>query len=336
VKSLKPTGRAIVVMSQGVLFRGQPEQTEEEDGRKQKADAEYTIRQGFIKADVIECVIVLPSKVFYGNNVPGSLVVLNKRKAPERKNKILLIWASRHYEASNPQNLLRRADCMRILVPWRAFGDLVKCRVLVPQLEEELIGEVEHDRNASLSDIDAAYGSVLAPLPALREELTTRQQFAEKEPPKDKVEVKKYREEKKANAERLKDLKRELKVAEKLEAEANEKRAVANQQAERQINLLRETAADLLRICGDEAEARRYFVVTERQEIEENEFNLNLPRYVDTFEPEPMIPLTDALREDEAATARLAAHTEQLHNMLRQFLSHASTLENDHAKAQKT
>jgi Type I restriction-modification system methyltransferase subunit len=33
VKSLKPTGRSIVVMSQGVLFRGQPEQTEEEDGR---------------------------------------------------------------------------------------------------------------------------------------------------------------------------------------------------------------------------------------------------------------------------------------------------------------
>src|SRR5713226_5409901 len=123
VRSLKPTGRAIIVMSQGVLFRGQPEQTEEEDGRNQKADAEYTIREGFIKADLIECVIVLPSKIFYGNSVPACLVVLNKRKAPERKDKILLIWASRHYEANNPQNILRRADCMRILVPWRGFGD---------------------------------------------------------------------------------------------------------------------------------------------------------------------------------------------------------------------
>src|SRR3989454_193486 len=38
VKSLKSGGKAIIVMSQGVLFRGQPEQTEEEDERNQKAD----------------------------------------------------------------------------------------------------------------------------------------------------------------------------------------------------------------------------------------------------------------------------------------------------------
>src|ERR1039458_5309707 len=63
VRSPKPTGRAIVVMPQGVLFRGQPEQTEEQDGRKQKADAEYVIREGFIKADLVECIIVLPAKL---------------------------------------------------------------------------------------------------------------------------------------------------------------------------------------------------------------------------------------------------------------------------------
>ena len=49
VASLADAGRAIVVMSQGVLFRGQPEQTEEEDGRRQKADAEYVIRRGFVE-----------------------------------------------------------------------------------------------------------------------------------------------------------------------------------------------------------------------------------------------------------------------------------------------
>jgi type I restriction enzyme M protein len=98
VKSLKDDGRAVIVMSQGVLFRGQPEQTEEEDGRNQKADSEYVIREGFVKGDFIECVIVLPSKLFYGNNVPGCLIVLNKNKAPERKGKILMIWASRHFQ----------------------------------------------------------------------------------------------------------------------------------------------------------------------------------------------------------------------------------------------
>lgn len=82
VKSLKPTGKAIVVMSQGILFRGQPEQTEAEDGRNQKADAEYVIRESFVKDDLIEAVIVLPSKIFYGNNVPACLVVLNNPRAP--------------------------------------------------------------------------------------------------------------------------------------------------------------------------------------------------------------------------------------------------------------
>lgn len=152
VKSLKPTGRAIVVMSQGILFRGQPAQTEEEDGRNQKADAEYLIREGFVKSDLIECIIVLPSKLFYGNSVPGCLVVLNKRKAPEHKGKILLIWAARHYQNANPQNLLRRADCMRVLVPWRAFGDLAKCRELVPEHERALIAEIEHDRDTALAE----------------------------------------------------------------------------------------------------------------------------------------------------------------------------------------
>ncbi len=311
VKSLKPTGRAIVVMSQGVLFRGQPEQTEEEDGRKQKADAEYTIREGFAKSDLIECVIVLPSKLFYGNNVPGSLVVLNKRKAPERKDKILLIWASRHYEANNPQNILRRADCMRILVPWRGFGNLGKCRSLIPQHEKELVGEVERERDASLRDIDCAYCPLLAPLPALREELAEREAFAEREPPQDKDEKKKLREEKKANAERLRNLKREIKGLEKLEAEAEEKRSIARKRAAREIDFIRESAADMLRICSNPGEAQRYFAVVGRPEIEENEFNLNIPRYVDTFEPEERIEINDALSAfHEASRASLLKRRE--------------------------
>lgn len=294
-KSLKPTGRAVVVMSQGILFRGQPEQTEAEDGRNQRADAEYLIRERFIKNDLIECVIVLPSKLFYGNSVPGCLVVLNKRKAPERRDKILLVWASRHYQSSNPQNLLRRADCLRVLVAWRAFGDLEQCRALIPRHEAELIVDIERARDMTLGEIQDAYGEQLEPLPALRRELAERLALEGKEPPQDKETRKKFREEKKANADRLKVLKAVVKALTKLEAEAEEKRAAARQHAEREIALARETAADLARICSDPAEARRYFAVAERAEIEENEFNLNLPRYVDTFEPEEEIAIDEAL-----------------------------------------
>jgi len=194
-------------------------------------------------------------------------------------------------------DLLRRADCMRILVPWRAFGDLEKCRVLIPQHEAELIAEIERERDTALSEIEEAYGASLAPLPALRQELAERQAFAEKKQPEDKEERKKFREEKKANAERLKELKAAVKDLTKLEAEAEEKRAAARQHADREITLAHEAAADLARICADPAEARRYFVVAEREEIRENEFNLNLPRYVDTFEPEEKIEIDDALAQ---------------------------------------
>ncbi len=316
VKSLKSTGRAIIVMSQGILFRGQPEQTEAEDGRNQKADAEYTIREGFIKADLIECVIVLPGKLFYGNNVPGCLVVLNKRKQQARKGKILLIWASRHYQSSNPQNILRRADCMRVLVPWRGFGALDKCRALIGEHEDSLIAEIANDRDKTLQELEDSYGPFLEPLPGLQKELADCLAIAELEPPKDKEALKVFRKRKKANAETLKGLKPRVKALEKLSAEAEEKKAGVRQQAEREIALTRETAADLARICGDPKEAARYFVVAERAEIEENEFNLNLPRYVDTFEPEEHIEIGEALATLEDAERQAHSVTQALREKL--------------------
>ena len=317
VRSLKSTGRAIVVMSQGVLFRGQPEQTEEEDGRKQKADAEYVIREGFAKSDLIECVIVLPSKLFYGNNVPACLVVLNKRKAPDRKDKVLVIWASRDCQSDNPQNLLRRSDCLRILVPWRAFGDLSKCRDLVQKHEIEFVAEVEGERNTALVDIDEAYAPFLAPLSRLRAELAEREALATKEAPSDKEEKKKFRDQKKVNAERLKTVKREIKALEKLEAEAEEKRIAVTKKADREVVLVKESANDLLRICSDPKDAGRYFAIVERPELETNEFNLNVPRYVDTFEPEEPIQISAALAAFDTSSREFLRTRRELRRLLK-------------------
>lgn len=316
VKSLKPTGRSIVVMSQGVLFRGQPEQTEEEDGRNQKADAEYLIREGFIKNDLIESIIVLGSKMFYGNSVPACLVVLNKRKAPERKDKILLIWASRFFQPANPQNLLRPVDRMRILIPWRAFGELETCRELLPQHEAELIAEIEQARNIALTEIDEAYDPLLKPLTALRAELQERLELAKREQPQGKEERKKFREAKKENTQRLQRLKPIVKSLTKLETEAEEKQASVRQRAEREILLTRETAQELSLIYFDSSEARRCFAVADRAEIEDNEFNLNLPRYVDTFEPEQKIEIADARLDLEKANETFGRVQTELNRLL--------------------
>jgi len=54
-------------------------------------------------------------------------------------------------------------------------------------------------------------------------------------------------------------------------------------------------ADELLAMLADPEQRKRYFSVVEREELEENEFNLNIPRYVDTFEPEEEIDLSEAI-----------------------------------------
>ncbi|WP_434113296.1 N-6 DNA methylase [Methylocaldum sp. GT1TLB] len=340
-------GKGMVVMSQGVLFRGQPEQTEEEDGQNQKADTEYLIRRGFVEADLIECIVVLPSKLFYGNGVPACLLLLNKNKPEARKGKTLMIWASRHFQKSNPQNLLRPSDLMRILVPWRAFGDLEQAKALVDSHTAQLIREVEENRDQRLTDIEDAYGPVLAPLAKLEAEqaqlalLDLKAKAVDEAVSPDhswfhplaplKAEVEKVHAEidaagrgdkaalrtklakpKKAYDDarkqlidairtHLKHLNKAVKELKKLQEEREAREQEIRLAAEREIDHINETAADLRRILNDPDEARRYFAVVDRAEIEENEFNLNLPRYVDTFEPEKVVPLDEAVHNLKAA-----------------------------------
>jgi type I restriction enzyme M protein len=72
-------------------------------------------------------------------------------------------------------------------------------------------------------------------------------------------------------------------------------------------NLLRDT--DLQRIV-DTVRARhgvtKYAYLATRAEIAENDFNLNIPRYVDTFEEEAEIDLMAVRNERERLKAELA------------------------------
>jgi len=52
-------------------------------------------------------------------------------------------------------------------------------------------------------------------------------------------------------------------------------------------------------------EAEKYAYPASFAEIEENEFNLNIPRYVDTFEPEPEIDIAATQKEIEEIEAEL-------------------------------
>ena len=336
VKALKPEGKAIIVMSQGVLFRGQPEQTEDGDGRNQKADTEYLIREGFISANLIECVVVLPPKLFYGNSVPGCLIVLNKNKPADRQGRVLLIWASRNFQKANPQNLLRPSDLMRILVPWRAFGDLTQCRRLVSDYEDRLVAEERLELERRMVDIADAFDPLIKPLFKTKADLAflvdasfkTWLQAPDKAHPffghllalmpggKFRVAA---ADAKAAYLERVRFLIREVRNLESVQLERTEQERQVNKHFEREIEHIREAAADLLRICSDPKEAARYFVVAESAEILANEFNLNLPRFVDIFDAdetpgleETLNALNTATGEYQTAEATLNAVLERL------------------------
>jgi type I restriction enzyme M protein len=85
-------------------------------------------------------------------------------------------------------------------------------------------------------------------------------------------------------------------------------------------NVLRE--ADLQRIL-DTAAARqpvaRYAHLATPAEIAENDFNLNIPRYVDTFEEEAEIDLMAVRREREQLKAELARLEAQMDAYLKEL-----------------
>ena len=106
-------GRMGVVIDNGCLFRG---------GREKRIRAKMLSR----KNDFIECVILLPEKLFYNTGAPGAIIILRKNKPPERKGKVLFINASNEYE-KHPEvrklNRLGDEHIEKIVKAYREFKD---------------------------------------------------------------------------------------------------------------------------------------------------------------------------------------------------------------------
>jgi type I restriction enzyme M protein len=80
--SAKESGRVGLVVDNGCLFRG---------------GAEKAIRSKIIEKDWVECIILTPEKLFYNTGAPGAIIIFNKNKPLERRNKILFINASNEF-----------------------------------------------------------------------------------------------------------------------------------------------------------------------------------------------------------------------------------------------
>src|SRR4029078_12907788 len=75
---------------------------------------EGKIRENMIKEDIIEGIIALPPKLFYGTGIPGCVLILNRNKPDKRKNKIIFIYAAKDFEEGKVRNLLREDDIKKI------------------------------------------------------------------------------------------------------------------------------------------------------------------------------------------------------------------------------
>ena len=102
-------------------------------------------------------------------------------------------------------------------------------------------------------------------------------------------------------------------------AERDEKIAEAHKRAQEECAAIAATGDELRGLYADPAELARHARVVDMREIEENEFNLNIPRYVDTFEPEPPIDVNAALRELDEAEREQRTAEQALRAMLQEI-----------------
>ena len=69
-------------------------------------DKERNIRKWFVDRDLIDGVILLPDNLFYNTTAAGVIVVLNRRKPAARKDKIVLLNASKRVKKGKPKNYI--------------------------------------------------------------------------------------------------------------------------------------------------------------------------------------------------------------------------------------
>jgi type I restriction enzyme M protein len=102
IETMKPkTGRMAVVVPHGVLFRGSSE------GR---------IRQKLIEENLLDAVIGLPEKLFYGTGIPAAILVFRKDKADAN---VLFIDASREFKVGKNQNQLSVENIAKVVETYK-------------------------------------------------------------------------------------------------------------------------------------------------------------------------------------------------------------------------
>lgn len=109
------SGRVVVVVPHGVLFRG---------------SAEGEIRRQLLEENLLDAVIGLPEKLFSSTGIPVAILVFDRSRESggenEQRKEVLFIDASREFEPGKNQNYLSPVNIEKILETYRERKEVAK------------------------------------------------------------------------------------------------------------------------------------------------------------------------------------------------------------------
>src|SRR5574344_279484 len=110
VASMAPAhGRMAVVMPQGVLFRG---------------GQEGEIRKSLVESDLVEAVVTLGDKLFYGTGLSPCFLIMRRMKPAEHSSRILMIDGTKILTQRRAQNVLEPSDVDRLYELYQGYEDI--------------------------------------------------------------------------------------------------------------------------------------------------------------------------------------------------------------------
>lgn len=102
-------GRMAVVMPQGVLFRG---------------NAEGEIRRKLVESDLVEAVVTLGDKLFYGTGLSPCFLILRRMKPAGHSGRVLMVDGTRVLTPKRAQNVLEPRDVDRLYELYCNYADV--------------------------------------------------------------------------------------------------------------------------------------------------------------------------------------------------------------------
>lgn len=109
IASLHDDGMMAIAVPPSVLF---------------KERSEGAIRLGIIKDDIIEAVISLPKKLYLETSMNYAILVINRQKSPDRKNKVIFIDGTKDFHSGRAQNSLSPDNIQKMVNAFREFSDI--------------------------------------------------------------------------------------------------------------------------------------------------------------------------------------------------------------------